>query len=95
MGQTFGVKPEHVVTPMDLFFGQLGVSLNKIPIIHRIYDILIEKLGYKYGTTLTVAILGVLVIVFIIGLYYLIKFLYKKWKQRKLKKTAIEIIRGV
>ena len=85
VGQTFGVKPEHVVTPMDLFFGQLGVSLNKIPIIHRVYDVLIEKLGYKYGTTLTVTILGVLVIVFIIGLYYLIKFLYKKWKNRKIK----------
>lgn len=70
---------------LDKFFIGFGLKLTKIPIIGKITTTLTKSFGNTKGYAISIGILGVLVIILIIGMWYLIKFLYKKWKARKLK----------
>lgn len=77
------------ITYTEKFFGNLGQMINKIPVIGSINEWLSSNINRTVAYGISTTIIGVLVVLFIIDMYYLIKFLYKKWKQRKLKKNDI------
>lgn len=72
--------PEQVslkFSAIDEFFANLGLKITKIPIIGSI----VKALTSRFGNVTATVILAILVIIFIIGMYYLVKFLLKKWKK--------------
>lgn len=79
---------ERKFSSMDEFFASFGITLTKIPLIGRMTKALTQRFGDTKGYAISMGIIGVLVIILIIGMYYLIRFLYRRYKQRKLRQKA-------